>query len=246
MTNNSKKSGFGWFTSNSSDKDTIKQDYVNYEEEDTIKEEVLDSMNEFEEKKLQDSSALLSKDNQDKVVRDLIVSIENIIKDRKLISFKNKDIDNQLLVANVTIGNLKQDLANNTQLLHEKNKQIVDLEDTVTYKQMNYDQLLEDYKEYQTTSNSKYQNISMQLDTEINKYHKLNEEFTNSQHHNILINNKLDEKIRILEIENEQYQKNYRKVLDEKAELMTTINDFTDRMSFSFSPKTHSNPPDAE
>ena len=47
----------------------------------------------------------------------------------------------------------------------------------------------------------------------------------------------IEEKIRNLEIENNQYKQQYQKVIDEKNELMKTINDFTERMTFSFSPK---------
>jgi chromosome segregation ATPase len=111
---------------------------------------------------------------------------------------------------------------------------------------MTYDQLLEDYKEYQITSNAKYENISIQFDAEISKYNKLNDEYTNYQQENTLKINKLEEKLRNLQIEREQYEKNYKKVSEEKIELMKTINDFTDRMSFSFSPKVNSDSTDSK
>lgn len=237
---NTKKRGIGWFKTsnygqNQLDEENIDQqvDVVN-----VIKEEQLTSIKESEGKAMQNNNILFSKDNQDKVVLDSIIALENMVKDRQLLLYKNKDLDNQLFSANETISRIKQDLMKKEQLLLEKNKEIRGLETNLTNKQMGYDQLLEDYKEYQNTSNAEYENISIQLDTETNKYNKLNEELMNSQYQNMLKINELEEKVRILKIENEQFEQQYRKVLDEKSELMKTINDFTDRMSFSLSPKT--------
>ena len=237
---NTKKKGIGWFKASNHGQNQLDEENIDQQVDvtKTMKEEQLITMKESEEKSIQNNNALFSKDNQDKVVLDSIVSLENMIKDRQLLLYKNKDIDNQLFSANETISRIKQDLMKKEQLLLEKNKEIRGLETSLTNKQMSYDQLLEDYKDYQTTSNAEYENMSIQLDTEVNKYNKLNEELMNSQYQNMLKINELEEKVRILKIENEQFEQQYRRVVDEKAELMKTINDFTDRMSFSLSPKT--------
>lgn len=240
MTNeNTKKKGIGWFKTSNFGQNQSDEDITNQQVDATkvIKEDQLINMEESDEKGLQNNNGLFAKDNQDKVVLDSIVALENMIKDRQFLLFKNKDIDNQLFSANETISRTKQDLMKKEQILLEKNKEIRGLETNLTNKQMVYDQLLEDYKEYQNTSNTEYEKISIRLDTETNKYNKLNEELMNSQYQNMLKINELEEKVRILEIENEQYKHQYRKVVDEKSELMNTINDFTDRMSFSLSPK---------
>lgn len=108
----------------------------------------------------------------------------------------------------------------------------------LTNKQMAYDQLLEDYKEYQLTSNLAYEKLSNQLETETAKYNKLYEESNNTQYQSMLKINSLEEKVRELEIANQKYAEQYQNILDDKAKLMQTINDFTEKMSFSFSPKT--------
>lgn len=237
---NTKKKGMGWFKTNNYNQNQLEQDSV--EQQVTVvkiaKEEQLNNMKESEQTSSQNNNFIFSKDNQDKVVLDLIVSLENMIKDRQLLLYKNKGLDEQLFSANETISRIKQDLMKKDQLLQERNKEIRGLEISLTNKQMSYDQLLEDYKEYQNNSNMEYEKISNQLETEINKYNKLNEESMNSQYQTMLKINELEEKVRILEIENQQYAQQYKKVLDEKSELMQTINDFTERMSFSFSPKT--------
>lgn len=100
--------------------------------------------------------------------------------------------------------------------------------------------MIEDYKEYQNNSNNEFEKITNQLEKEIQKYNKLNDISTKTQYQNMMKIKDLEEKIRDLEIENQKFVEQYHKILDEKNELMKTINDFTERMSFSFSTKTAS------
>lgn len=245
---NTKKNKISWFKAFGSVPNQSEQDKVDQSIDDTkfMDEKQLNNMRGFEEMNTQNENVLLLKDNQDKIATDLINSLENMIKDRQLILYENKDIAEQLSGANETIHRIKEDLGNKEHLLLEKSKDIRGLESKLTNKQMAYDQLLEDYKEYQNTSNSEYENISIKLDTEINKYEKLNDELNDSQHKSMLRITELEERIRNLEIENNQYKQQYQKVIDEKSELMKTINDFTDRMSFSLSTKTSTKPPDSK
>ncbi|MUG67078.1 MULTISPECIES: hypothetical protein [Paenibacillus] len=187
-------------------------------------------------------NGVFSKDHQDKISLDVIVSIENILKDRQLLTYKNKGLEEQLAAANEAISRYKHEQIKKDQLIQEKSKEIRELENVLTNKQMSYDQLLEDYKEYQLTSNLAYEKLSSQLETEIAKYNKLQEETTNTQYQNMLKINALEDKIRALEIENQKYAEQYRNIVDEKAKLMQTITDFTEKMSFSFTPKGATSP----
>ena len=205
-----------------------------------LQDENLEKVDKAEKIEKENDSLILSKDKQDKVVQDLIFSLENLIKDRQLVIYKNRSLEDQLSSANETINRMKKDLLKREQLLQEKNKEIRDLENTLTNKQMSYEQLLEDYKEFQENSNVEYERISAQLEAEINKYNKLNEESMEAQYKNMLKINELEEIIRNLKIENQQYIQQYEKIVNEKAELMKVINDFTERMTFSFSPKVAS------
>lgn len=103
---------------------------------------------------------------------------------------------------------------------------------------MNYDQLLEDYKEFQSTSKFEYEKLTNQLEKETNKYNKLNEESTQIQYQYLLKIKDYEDKIRSLEVENQKYMEQYETILEEKSQLMESINDFTERMSFSFNPKS--------
>ncbi|WP_404427820.1 hypothetical protein LG296_07335 [Ureibacillus chungkukjangi] len=183
--------------------------------------------------------SLFSKENQDKIALDVIVSIENILKERQLLAYKNDAMMDQINAANETIYRFKREMLKKDQLLQDKNKEIRELENTLTNKQMSYDQLLEDYKEYQLSSNLEFDKISNQLDTEKAKYNKLYEESTKTHSVQVTKINELEEKIRNLEIENQKFEEQYHKISNEKADLMKSINDFTERMSFSFTPKNN-------
>ncbi|WP_310442686.1 hypothetical protein [Tissierella sp.] len=232
--------GVGWFKSANNDQSQQDSADQQFEIGNTMNGEQPPNPNEMEQADAQNNNPLFSKENQDKVVLDAIVSLENMLKDRQLILYKNNGLVDKLEVANETINRIKQDLMKKEQLLQEKIKEIHGLESSLTSKQMSYDQLLEDYKEYQNNSNVEYETISNQLDTEINKYNKLNEESMNAQYQSMIKISNLEEVIRSLETENQQYVQQYQKILDEKSELMKTINDFTERMSFSFSTRTSS------
>lgn len=184
-----------------------------------------------------ENNIIFNRENQDKIGLDVITTIENLLKERQLTFFKNHALNEQITTANDTIQRLKHDILKKDQLIQEKTKSIRDLEINLTNNQMSYDQLLEDYKEFQITSNIEFEKISHQLDTEKTKYEKLYEESTRTQ---AIQNNKiseLEDRIRKLEIENKKYVEQYDKISNEKADLLKSINDFTERMAFSFSSK---------
>lgn len=234
------KKGIGWFKGVLSNQNHLEKNSVVQQEVPTevVMEAQVNSIKETEQQAMDSSKQLFSKDDHDKTAMDVIISIENLLKERQLQSYKNKGLEDQLYNANDTINRFKRDQMKKDQLLQEKDKEIRELENNLTNKQMRYDQLLEDYKEYQHTANMEYEKISNQLETETAKYNKLNEEATNAQYQGMLKVNELEDKIRNLEIENLKYLEQYQKISDEKEELIQTINDFTERMSFSFSSKT--------
>lgn len=235
------RKGIDWFRATNHDENPLEQNSIEeqIESAEDTKENKSMNLKESEQTNIYNNNPLFSKDDQDKVVLDLIVSTENILRDRQLIVYKNKDLEEQLYTTNEVISRNKQELMKKDQLLQEKNKEIRVLENNLTSKQMSYDQLLEDYKEYQNNSSIEYEKISNQLETEISKYNKLKEESMNFQHQSILKVSEFEETIRVLETENQHYIQQYEKILDEKSELIKTINDFTERMSFSFTSKTN-------
>ncbi|OMF79300.1 hypothetical protein [Paenibacillus glucanolyticus] len=238
MARETEKKGMVWFKNARSNQSQPEKNNTEYEEIAAAAAEETAYSVEAEMPAAESNKHLFSKDNQDKIGLDVIVSIENMLKERQLLSYKNKGLEDQLLTANETINRYKHEQIKRDQLVQEKNKEIRELENVLTNKQMSYDQLLEDYKEYQLTSNLAYEKLSNQLETETAKYNKLYEEANHSQYQSMLKISSLEEKVRELEIANEKYAEQYQNILDDKARLMQTINDFTEKMSFSFSPKT--------
>ncbi|WP_284140567.1 MULTISPECIES: hypothetical protein [unclassified Virgibacillus] len=206
----------------------------------SVSEENIDPANEavetVETPTQPQSFNLLSKDKQDKVSLDLIVSLENMLKDRQLILYKVNELQDQVGAANETIQRYIEDKRKTDLLILKKNEELEDVEDKLTRKQMSYDQLLEDYKSYQSAARTDFDQLSSQLEQTKAKYDKLNEETTNSQYESMIKIKQLEENIRSLEVENQNYREQYERINQEKAELMKTINDFTERMSISFSP----------
>ncbi|MHA0856669.1 hypothetical protein ACH8E3_07280 [Paenibacillus sp. CMAA1364] len=173
---------------------------------------------------------------QDKTALDLVVAVENLLNDRQLSQFKRTDTEEQLLNANETINRLKNDLNKKEHMILEKEKEFRLLEDKLTSKQMSYDQLLEDYKDYQSSSNTGIENLKYQLEKEKGKYSRLNEESTKHQYDNMQKIKELEEMIRDSAVENVHISSQLQKVMEEKAQLLQTVTDFTERMSFTFSP----------
>lgn len=186
-----------------------------------------------------DIQLIFNRENQDKTALDVITSIENLLKDRQLIALKIQALTEQITNANEQIQRLKRESVKKDQLIQEKTKEIRELEINLTNNQMSYDQLLEDYKEYQLNSNLDFEKLTNQLETEKSKYNKLFEESNRANAQNASIITELRERIRNLEIENMRFAEQYEKISNEKAELMKTINDFTEKMSFSFNFKNN-------
>jgi len=177
---------------------------------------------------------VLSKENQDKTVLDLIVSTENIIKERKLFLYEINALNEQLASANETINRIRQELSAKDQMLEDSKKEIENLENNLANSQEKYEQLLEDYKAYRNESTAEYEKISVQLKLEMDKYKQLNDEFKAFKQESSDKINELTETIRNLEIENKRYIKQYQEILEEKSKLIESINAFTERMSSSF------------
>ncbi len=235
---NSKKRAINWFKTSIFKENQDESILVDEQElAKSLDTESLSTMDKTEKIEKENDMLLLPRDKQDKVVQDLILSLENLIKDRQLIIYKNNSLEDQLSTANETINKMKKELIKKEQQLQEKNKEIRELENSLTNKQMSYEQLLEDYKEFQENANMEYERISAQLEAEMEKYKKFNEEAMEAQYKSMLKINELEETIRNLKIENQKYLQQYEKILNEKSELMKIINDFTERMSISLSPK---------
>lgn len=209
----------------------------------------LKEVNDKEEKEEQpitdpfQNNILFQRENMDKLTLDMVVSVENLLKDRQLVLINNQALKEHLHNAYENINKLKADVARQDQIIRDKNLEYNLLEEKLTTKQMNYDQLLENYKDYQYTSNTEFESLKTQFEKEVNKYKKLNDEFTQYQYKNMQIHKSLEEKIRDLEAENQKVNDQYQKIQEEKNQLLATFSDFSERLSFSLSNKNQPNKP---
>lgn len=231
--NGNKGIGAGWFKSNILNK-TADDEIL---EEEEVLEEDKEEIFEDKSKDVDQIKNMLSKNNKDKIVLDLIMPLENLIKDRQMVILNNDDLEDKLRVANEAIDRMKKNIEAQEVRLESRDREIQALENNLSNKQMSYDQLLEDYREFQKISSNEYEDISNRLNMEVNKYKRFNEEVANDQYVSMQKINTLEEKIRSLEIEKQQYLDNYNRVYQEKNDLMKSIDDFTKRMTFSFPTK---------
>jgi DNA repair exonuclease SbcCD ATPase subunit len=236
MTKSTKNKSMDWLKGVLSKQNQFENNLLEEDDSSIVVDEMLSFVEETQQLDLPNQKQLFSKENQDKVSLDLIIAVENMLNDRQLTEYKNKDLEDQLYSSNEMINRLKHDLMKKDKHILEKNKEINALEGKLTKKQMSYDQLIEDYKDYQNTSKNEFEKISNLLEKEISKYEKLNDLSTKTQYQNMIKIKDLEERIRDLEVENQKYAEQYQKIV-EKNELLQSINDFTERMSFSFSPK---------
>ena len=65
---------------------------------------------------------ILSKENQDKLSLDMILSLENMLNDRQLILYKNKSLEDQLVTANSINLRLQAEIQKRDKLLLKKGK----------------------------------------------------------------------------------------------------------------------------
>ncbi len=189
------------------------------------------------ESKSQDKEkgVVIAKD-KDKLELDLELAIGNILKDKQLKNHLLKNMENELENTGKNCSDLKQELNKANSEISEKQKIIEDMKEKMAIQKMNFDQLVEDYKDLQNMKGSVEEEIKYQLEREQSKYENLHEEYEKYKLNSIKEIKGLKEIVRDKEIENEQLKERNKKMQEDKSSLLETINDFTERMSGSIKP----------
>lgn len=172
---------------------------------------------------------------QDKVTLDLVTAVNQYIKMRQVSMQENALLESRLAEANDQIKLLKDELSRASEVILERDKQIASLEQKLTDKNSLIDQMIEDNNEIRTSLTNEVNDLKNMIVVEQKKYKKLSDE---SEQENNELRKKLreyEDKIRHLESEKSNLIENYNKLREENRYLMNTINDFTNRMSTSFS-----------
>ncbi|MDR5658842.1 hypothetical protein RH915_05010 [Serpentinicella sp. ANB-PHB4] len=215
----SEKQGFNWFR-----KKEVHQE-ENLPKQPQLKEETQTSEN----------PSITSLSHKEKVIVDVEVAVEQIIKDRQLKMVAIKDLEAQLTNANQKIDKLKQDVQTANKKVNEQQMEKKQLEEELTLKKLNFDQLLEDYGEYQVRISNEVEEVNFALEKEQEKYRQLSEDYKQFRISMAQQIKTLEETIREKEIENQKLVERHKKIQEEKVQLLKSFSDFTERVNKSTS-----------
>lgn len=187
-----------------------------------------------------DSILQLNESNKDKFSLDLVASVEQIIKDRHILKLSISDLESKLSNEKENSNRLRNEKMILEKYIDEKDMEVERLENKITDKQLNFEQLMEDYKELQSSSSTQVNELKYAIDKENSRYESLSKDYNAYKAEKNNNQEKLEEEIRELKAENEKLYMQYKSAHEDKAKLLQTINDFTSHMSSSFKAETSS------
>ncbi len=173
--------------------------------------------------------------DKDKLTLDIEWAVINILKDRQ---FKERLIHNQeveLAGKKTEYDTLKREVDRLQAERNERNQETEKLREALAVQKLNYDQLVEDFREHQRESLAREEEIRRQLEREQDKYKQMSAEFETFKTEYMKQYNIIRDVVRDKAVENRQLTEQIRKVQDEKEELLKTIREFTSRMTGNLS-----------
>ncbi|TCT20341.1 hypothetical protein EDD68_11423 [Melghiribacillus thermohalophilus] len=171
---------------------------------------------------------------EDHVATNLLNQVEAIIKDRQFLMKKVDKLENEVDYTKEVVEQLRRDKSELEQKISDKNEEVYQIEEKMAEQQMNYNQLVEDYKKLQAQYSSKVKELNEKNNEEKRKYQKLDEDFEKYRQEVNQTITSLEAKIRNLKVENENILDKYHQALNDKLQLIQKIDDFTANLS-SFS-----------
>lgn len=175
----------------------------------------------------------VARDQLDQTDLDLVIAVENTIKKRRFEWTKLKDLQQQLHELNNELDRLKSSKQMKEEHIAELEERIRIKDEQLMNKQMRYDQLVEDYEDYQNQTRQEIDNLKSRIAEEAEKYATIVQEFNAFKHDTVKTESEYQEEIRSLKAEKQEMTERYQKTLQEKNHLLQTISDFTNRMSVS-------------
>jgi chromosome segregation ATPase len=176
-----------------------------------------------------------SKSNLDKKSLDLVFAVEQMIQARQHAEINIYELQDRLTHSNGNIERLTRDLKNLNKVIEEREKSILDLEQKLIEKNLKVDQVIEDYRELQSTLSTEIDDLKSVIDLEQQKYTSLAQTHNEANAEKMKKINEMEERIGRLEVENAHVKQKYDTVRQEKAYLSNMISDFTSRMSVPLS-----------
>ncbi|MCC3372545.1 hypothetical protein [Cohnella sp. REN36] len=172
----------------------------------------------------------------DKKSLDLVFAVEQIIQAKQSVEASNYEMQDRLNYANGHIERLNKDLKNLNKVIEDREKSIMELEQKLTEKNLRVDQMMDDYRELQSTLSEQIEELKGANEVERQKYAALLQKNNETQAEKNKRIGELEEKIGKLEVEHTHIKQKFEALRQEKAYLVNVVNDFTARMTSSFSP----------
>ncbi|EFM08615.1 conserved hypothetical protein [Paenibacillus curdlanolyticus YK9] len=180
---------------------------------------------------VQSVMASVGKANMDKKSLDLVFAVEQIIQARQHAELSIYELQDRLTHSAGHVDRLNRDLKNLNKVIDEREKNILELEQKLTEKNLKVDQVMEDYRELQGTMTAEIEELKSVIDLEQQKYGSLLQKHNEALSDKAKKINDLEDKIGRLEVENSHMKQKYESMRQEKNYLSNMISDFTSRMS---------------
>ncbi|AWV36336.1 hypothetical protein NSQ91_30960 [Paenibacillus sp. FSL R7-0048] len=196
-----------------------------------------EQVEEIEEKTSDETLAGLvttGKAQLDKKSLDLIFSVEQIIQARQHAETNINELQDRLTHSSSHVERLNRDMKNLNKVIEEREKNVRELEHKLIERNLKVDQVLEDYRELQTTLTAEIEELKSTIELEQQKYVNLIQKHNEAHAEKLKKMNDLEEKIGRVEIENAHLKQKYDTIRQEKAYLSGMISDFTNRMTVPF------------
>lgn len=187
------------------------------------------------------NSILEKKSHLDKKSLDLVFAVEQMIQAKQRVETSNYEMQDRLNYANGQIDRLNKDLKNMNKVIEDREKSIRDLEQRLAEKNLRVDQMLDDYRELQSTLSNEIEELKSINEVERQKYASLQQKNTDTLAEKNRKINELEEKIGKLEIEHAHMKQKFETLRQEKTHLVNIVNDFASRMTSPFAAKSSEN-----
>jgi chromosome segregation ATPase len=219
---------------------TTENDIINHTDSEEIDEDSSEYLGASAAVEGRHGSVFANKSHMDKKSLDLIFAVEQIIQAQQRVEASHHETQDRLNYANGQVERLNRDLKNLNTVIEDREKSIMDLEQKLTVKNFKVDQIMEDYRELQSSLTDQIEEQKGIIDVERQKYDSFLQKSNDTQAEKNKRINDLEEKFGKLEIEHAHMKQKFEALRQEKIYLVNIVNDFTTRMTAPFSPKTNS------
>ncbi len=171
---------------------------------------------------------------EDKTCLNLALAVEQAIMAKQVSDQNVEELKDRLQDSQKQNEIIRRDLGRVRALLAEKEKQIDDLKDKVTEKNMQIDQALEQYRQMESEMTETVDELKNRLDIEQRKYQQLSQEAQNQQQEALREIKQRDSTIHELQGHKANLKQQLQEVKEQNSYLMNIVRDFTDQVSGSF------------